>query len=178
MTESLLLTAAGAALGAWLAQALSQFLVASLSTSADPIFLRLAPDWRVLGFTAGVAVLTCFLFGLAPAVLATRAGPGAALKSGGRGVTAGRERFSLRRALVVAQVARALVLVAVGVGLGLPLVFAVTRLASTFLYGLTPTDPLSLLLAALSLLAVALAAGYLPSRRAARLDPMAALRCE
>jgi putative ABC transport system permease protein len=93
LTESLLLTAAGAALGAWLAQALSRFLVASLSTSADPVFLDLAPDWRVLGLTAGVAVLTCLLFGLAPAVLATRAAPGAALKSGGRG--AGRDSDTL-----------------------------------------------------------------------------------
>jgi len=62
--------------------------------------------------------------------------------------------------------------------LGAPLIFAVTRLASTLLYGLTPTDPVSLLLAALLMLAVALVAGYLPSRRATRLDPMIALRCE
>ena len=72
----------------------------------------------------------------------------------------------------------ALWLVIVGVAVGLPLIFAVTRLASTLLFGLTPTDPVSLLCAALAMLAVALVAGYLPSRRATRVDPMVALRCE
>jgi len=61
---------------------------------------------------------------------------------------------------------------------GLPMIFAVTRLASTLLFGLTPTDPVSLLLAALVMLAVAMLAGYLPSRRATKVDPMVALRCE
>ena len=112
LVESLLLAAVGAALGAWLAQELSRLLVAFLSTSNDPVFLDLAPDWRVLGFTAGLAVLTCLLFGLLPAIRATRMEPGAVLKSGGHGMTAGRERFSLRQALVVAQVALSLVLVA------------------------------------------------------------------
>jgi len=56
--------------------------------------------------------------------------------------------------------------------------FAVTRLASTLLFGLTPTDPISLLLAALLILAVAMVAAYLPSRRAMRVDPIVALRCE
>jgi putative ABC transport system permease protein len=112
LVESLLLAVIGAGLGAGLAQALSRFLAAFLSTSAAPVFLDLAPDWRVLGFAAGLAVLTCFLFGLAPAIRATRMEPGAVMKAGGRGMTAGRERFSLRRALVVAQVALSLVLVA------------------------------------------------------------------
>jgi hypothetical protein len=50
--------------------------------------------------------------------------------------------------------------------------------ASTLLFGLTPTDPVSLVLAALAMLCVALVAGYLPSRRATRVDPMVTLRCE
>jgi len=112
LVESLLLAAAGAALGAGLAQALSRFLVAFLSTSNNPVFLDLTPDWRVLGFAAGLAVLTCLLFGLAPAIRATRMEPGAVMKAGGRGMTAGRERFGLRRALTVVQVALSLVLVA------------------------------------------------------------------
>ena len=72
--------------------------------------LELALDWRVLGFTALLAVLTCVLFGLAPALKATRAGADHTLKGSGRGMTADRERDGLRRALVVGQVALSLVL--------------------------------------------------------------------
>jgi ABC-type antimicrobial peptide transport system permease subunit len=72
----------------------------------------------------------------------------------------------------------ALLLVIAGVAVGLPMIFAVTRLASTLLFGLTPTDPISLVFASLLMLAVAMVAGYLPSRRATRVDPMVALRCE
>lgn len=112
LVESLLLAAVGTALGAVLAQSLSKFLVSFISTTSDQVFLDLAPDWRVLGFAAVVAALTCMLFGLVPALRATRIEPGAAMKATARGVTAGRERFSLRRALVVIQVALSLVLVA------------------------------------------------------------------
>jgi putative ABC transport system permease protein len=112
LTESMLLAACGAALGALLAQYLSELLVSLLSTQRNPLFVNLDPDWRVLAFSAGAAVLTCALFGLAPALRATRVGPGAAMKAAGRGLTASRERFGLRRALVVSQVALSLVLVA------------------------------------------------------------------
>jgi putative ABC transport system permease protein len=112
LVETLLLTVLGTTLGALLAQALSAFLVAFISTKAETVFLDLNPDWRVLGFTAAVAVLTCLLFGLTPALRASRIDPGTVMKSVGRGLTASRERFSLRRALVVVQVALSLVLVA------------------------------------------------------------------
>jgi putative ABC transport system permease protein len=112
LAESFLLAVVGAALGAFLAQSLSRFLVAFLNTSGNNVFLDLGLDWRALGFAAGIAALTCVLFGLAPALRATRIEPGAAMKASGRGLTAGRERFSLRRALVVVQVALSLVLVA------------------------------------------------------------------
>lgn len=112
LAESLLLAVVGAALGAFLAQSLSRFLVSFLTTSNNNVFLDLGVDWRVLGFAAGTATVTCVLFGLTPALRATRIEPGAAMKSSGRGLTAGRERFSLRRALVVVQVALSLVLVA------------------------------------------------------------------
>jgi ABC-type antimicrobial peptide transport system permease subunit len=61
---------------------------------------------------------------------------------------------------------------------GLPLIFAVTRLAATLLFDLSPTDPVSLIAAALLLFGVGLLAGYLPSRRATRVDPIIALRYE
>jgi predicted permease len=67
-------------------------------------------DLRVLAFTAGLAVTTCIVFGLAPAIRATRLAPSEAMRGGSRGATAGRERFSLRRSLVVTQVALSLVL--------------------------------------------------------------------
>ena len=110
LSESLLLSILGTALGVFLAQALSRGLIAFLSTPGDSLFLGLGLDLRVLAFTAAIAVATCLLFGLLPALRATRIAPAAAMRMGGRGLTAGRERFSLRRALVVAQVALSLVL--------------------------------------------------------------------
>ena len=110
MSESLLLAILGTALGAVLAQLLSRGLIAFLSSSDSGMFLGLALDTRVLAFTAAVALSTCLLFGLVPALRATRISAASAMRAGGRGLTAGHERFSLRRALVVAQVAFSLVL--------------------------------------------------------------------
>ncbi len=108
--ESLLLAAAGAICGIFLAFAVSRVLVAFISTPDSQIFLDLDMDWRVLAFTTALAVLTTVLFGLAPAVRATRAEPATLLQSGSRGMSGGRERFSLRRILVVSQVALSVVL--------------------------------------------------------------------
>jgi putative ABC transport system permease protein len=110
LAESLLLALSGALLGAGLAQVLSRGLVAFLSTPGDPVFVGMGIDPRVLGFTAAVAVGTCLLFGLLPAVRSTRVAPSAAMRAGGRGLTDGRARFGLRRVLVSAQVALSLVL--------------------------------------------------------------------
>jgi putative ABC transport system permease protein len=111
MAESLLLAAAGAAAGALVARWLSASLVAFISSDTSRLFVDLSPDWRVLAFTTALAVLTCVLFGLAPAIRATRVSPGTAMKAGGRGSAAPHERFSLRRGLVVVQMALSLVLV-------------------------------------------------------------------
>jgi len=108
--ESLLLAGAGATFGALLAGALSNLLVSFISTPNNPIFLDMAFDWRMLGFTAGLAALTTILFGLTPAWRATAMAPSAVLKTGGRGMTASRERFGIRRILVTAQVALSFVL--------------------------------------------------------------------
>jgi len=110
LSESLLLAVFGAGLGVAIAQALSRGLLSFLSTPGNPVFVGLALDWRILGFTAALAILTCILFGLAPALGATRQSPAAAMRAGGRGATAGRQRFGLRRALVSTQVALSLVL--------------------------------------------------------------------
>src|SRR5580658_9561428 len=110
LAESLLLAAIGAACGALLAQFLSSYLVRFLTTTDNPRYVDLGTDWRIFGFTAALAVLTCLLFGLMPAIRATRANPGTLMKASGRGLTDARERFGLRRILVVAQVALSLVL--------------------------------------------------------------------
>ena len=101
VAESLLIAAIGAASGAVLAQWLSQFLVDLLTTENNRIFVALGIDWRIFGFTAALAVITCLVFGLMPAVRATRTQPVVAMKAGSRGSSDTRERFGLRRALVV-----------------------------------------------------------------------------
>jgi len=110
LSESILLALAGSACGLFLAFAVSRLLVAFISTSDNQIFLDLGMDWRVLAFTTALAVLTTVLFGLAPAFRATRAEPATLLQSGSRGMSAGRERFGLRRILVVSQVGLSVVL--------------------------------------------------------------------
>jgi putative ABC transport system permease protein len=110
LAESMLLALSGAALGAGLAVTLSRVLVELISSPRNPVFVDVAMDWRVLGFAVGVATLTCLLFGLLPAVQGTMISPSAAMRSGGRSVTAGRARSALRRALVAVQVAFSLVL--------------------------------------------------------------------
>jgi|HubBroStandDraft_6_1064221.scaffolds.fasta_scaffold09409_2 putative ABC transport system permease protein len=112
LSESALLAIAGALCGGLLAAVLSQFLVAFISTPDNPIFLDMPTDWRVLGFAAGLAILTTVLFGLAPALRSGSVPPGSVLKTGGRGMTAGRERFRVLRVLVASQVALSLVLLA------------------------------------------------------------------
>ena len=110
LVESLLLSAAGAILGTTLAQVLSRFLVVFLSTEDAPLYVNLLPDWRLLAFTTGLTVFTCVIFGLMPALRSARVAPSSVLKTAGRGMTSGRERFSLRRVLVASQVALSLVL--------------------------------------------------------------------
>lgn len=72
----------------------------------------------------------------------------------------------------------ALVLVVIGLAVGLFASLLLTKTAATLLYELKPNDPLTITLATLLLTAVALLAGYLPARRASRVDPMVALRDE
>jgi putative ABC transport system permease protein len=109
LAESAILSAAGAVLGLAFAQWGSALLVRQLSGRAA-VVLDLSPDWRVLTFTGGVAVLTALLFGLAPALGVAHLEPNEALKEHGRGVI-GDRRFGLRNTLVVGQVALSLVLV-------------------------------------------------------------------
>ncbi|MEK6321124.1 MAG: ABC transporter permease [Acidobacteriota bacterium] len=69
-----------------------------------------------------------------------------------------------------------LVIVSMGVTIGLALAFIATRLISSFLYGVSPSDPLTFLAISLLLVGVALGACFVPGRRATKVDPMEALR--
>jgi putative ABC transport system permease protein len=110
MTESMLIAALGAGVGMVLAYELSEALVAFLSTDGNPLRVDLGLDWHVFGFTSALALATCLLFGLAPAVTASHADPNSVMRASGRGLTAASGRFGLRRMLVVTQVAISLVL--------------------------------------------------------------------
>jgi predicted permease len=71
-----------------------------------------------------------------------------------------------------------LFLVLAGIAVGIPAAIGAGHLISSMLFGLTPSDPVTISLATLLLVAVAVLAGYLPARRASRVDPMVALRYE
>ncbi|MDA8019139.1 MAG: ABC transporter permease [Thermoanaerobaculia bacterium] len=109
MAESLLLATCGAALGVFVAQALSKVLVLFLDAGSGQLDIRLTVHWHIVGFTAALAALTCLLFGLAPAVRASGAAPADAMR-GGRGTEGSGQGHGLRRALVVTQIGLSLVL--------------------------------------------------------------------
>jgi putative ABC transport system permease protein len=114
LTESLVLAILGATGGLAAAQA-AMFALTTLRPAGLPRVEDAAIDEWSLFFTAGLALLTCLLFGLAPAVQLARQGLVDALNESGRGAR-GRVRFAVRRGLVVVQLACSVVLV-VGAGL-------------------------------------------------------------
>jgi predicted permease len=113
LTESFLLAFCGAAAGLFVAQWADALLLRMVSgTGPNTIQLALHPDARILAFTFGIAALTAILFGLVPALRATRIDLSPVLKSGVSGSTteAFHRRFPMAKILVVAQVAVSLVL--------------------------------------------------------------------
>jgi len=115
LTESVLLSLLGGALGLLLAVWWSDLLVA-LGKEDIPRAVQVGLDWRVLTFTAGVSLLTGIVFGLVPAFHASRTELTESLKEGGRSGGAGARRNWMRSALVVSELAIAVILL-VGAGL-------------------------------------------------------------
>jgi predicted permease len=115
LVESLLLAGVGGVAGVGLAMPIDRTLLSFLPVNTIPMTLSGSPDWTVLGFTALVSLLTGVLFGLAPAVQATRPELAPTLKDQASNVLGG-TAVALRKGLVIAQVALSLLLL-VGAGL-------------------------------------------------------------
>jgi predicted permease len=109
LVESALLSAVGTCAGVLLAPTAVRLIVAELSIDSAPVVLDLSLDWRVTTFTAIVMVMTTMLFGVAPAIRATRSAPNDALKNRVPGTGDLRTgRVGLLDSLIVVQVALAL----------------------------------------------------------------------
>lgn len=116
MIESLMLSIAGGAAGLLLSVAIVRGLLAFLPTDGSPLMLHAEPDSRILAFNAALALLTGFLFGLAPALQAMRLDLWSILKDVVGAVTGSGGSVKLRKGLVIAQVGFSFLLLA-GAGL-------------------------------------------------------------
>jgi predicted permease len=111
LTESFLLALAGAVLGVASAWKASHLLLTMASHGSEVAAMNVSPDLRVLSFTLALTLFTALLFGMAPAIRATRLDLNSSLKQG-RATAPPASRFSLSRALIVTQIALSLVLLA------------------------------------------------------------------
>jgi predicted permease len=118
--------------------------------------------------TAATLIATCGLYGLMAYAVTQRR------REIGVRMALGAERRDVLRLVLT----RALRIVVTGLVVGLVGAAAVTRVLQTFLFGVTPTDPIAFTVVTLLLMAVGLVAAWLPARRATRIDPCAALRAE
>ena len=140
LTESLLLSAMGGALGLLFAMWGIDALLAVIPDNVPRLLVMgIGLDGRVLAFTLGISVLTGMLFGLAPALQASKSNLNESLKDGGRSGSAGASRQRVRNLLVVSEVALSLLLL-VSAGL---LIKSFNRLQQTEL-GFDPENILTL----------------------------------
>ena len=134
------------------------------SLRTERLFARLA---TLLG---GVAVLLSAigLYGL------LAYGVGRRTREIGLRMALGAERGAVRWMIL----RESLTLAIVGLLFGIPAALAGTRVLQSMLFGLAPTDPATITAASLAMLVLAMVAGYIPARRASRVEPMSALRNE
>jgi predicted permease len=111
LTESFVLALLGAAVGVACAWNAGHLLLTMASSRSDVAAMNVNPDLRVLAFSLALTVFTALLFGIAPAIRATRLDLTGSLKQG-RAIAAPSSRISLARGLIVAQIALSLVLLA------------------------------------------------------------------
>jgi predicted permease len=105
LVESLLLSFAGGAAGVGLAIAMTRGLLALVPTEGNPLLLKPEPDLRVMAFTLGLTMLTGVLFGLLPALRASRPDLWGTLKDTVGSIAGAGGSLYLRKGLVAAQVA-------------------------------------------------------------------------
>jgi len=194
-TESLVWAALAAGAAVLFAAWAGGGLVAMMASREDPIVLDVSPNWRMMLFAAALTLLTVTLCSFKERVMALLAsGLGlAALTLACAGlygllayaVSRQTKEIGLRLALGANQAAvlwmivrDCLIVAALGIVVGAGAALVLGRFARNLLYQVSTTDALSLVAAGLIMLAVAAFAGFLPARRAARVDPVAALRCE
>ncbi|PWT91365.1 MAG: ABC transporter permease [Blastocatellia bacterium] len=137
LTESVLLSLLGGAIGLLLAVWWSDLLV-KLGKDDIPRAVQVGLDWRVLGFTLGVSVLTGFIFGLVPAFHSSNTALTESLKEGGRGSSDLGRRNRVRGVLVVAEMSIAVILL-VGAGLLIKSLWRLQRVDT----GLQPANVLT-----------------------------------
>jgi predicted permease len=105
LVESFVLSTAGGILGVALAMALTRGLLALVPTSGQPLSIGARPDGRILGFTIGLTCATAIIFGLLPALRASRSDPWITLKNTVGSIAGTGGSLFLRKGLVTAQVA-------------------------------------------------------------------------
>jgi predicted permease len=151
----------------------SRIPVVDLMTMEDRLDRVLANE-RLVGFLASLFGVLATVLALVGLYAVTAYSVARRVQEIGIRMALGAQRWNVL-ALVLRE---GLILTGVGVGIGLVVALALTRVLRSQLFEVTPTDPMTFVSTALLLGLVALLACYLPARRAARIDPMVALRCE
>jgi putative ABC transport system permease protein len=143
------------------------------ATLDELVQITVSPRRFALAVVAGFAAVALLLaiagvYGVLSAIMTTR------LRELGLRVALGASRWDIVRLVIV----RGLLMTGVGLSIGLAGALGTGRLLQSFLFGITPQDPLAIAVSAAIMLAAALTACYMPARRAAGADPIAVLRVE